>query len=128
MMEFELDLPEEEPAWSEEAKKALFRVWNEAVTNALRHSRASMIRTTLALRQAPAGAEKGLPAGDQIFLEVADDGVGITEDEIFGEKGFGLHTLRERVNLVQGKVEISGAHQQGTVIKVWIPMAAEEAE
>jgi PAS domain S-box-containing protein len=127
MAQFELHLPEEEPGWSDEAKKALFRVWHEAVTNALRHAHANLIRTTL--RREPAGAASGKEpsGGDWIYLEVADDGTGITEDEIFGEKGFGLHTLRELVNLVQGKVEISGAPEQGTVIRIWIPMAAEEA-
>jgi PAS domain S-box-containing protein len=129
-VQFILDLPEEELDWSDEVKTALFRVWRELVTNALRHANPSTVRTTLKIEQGTVPAEGGGDAiadqasrdGHSILLQVEDDGIGIAEDDIFGETGFGLHTLRERVNLINGKVEVTGTPGKGTVATITAPV------
>jgi signal transduction histidine kinase len=133
-VQFILNLPEEELAWNEEVKTALFRVWRELVANALRHANPSTIHTTLGFKHcsSPESGSRGSEmaaqvqetrGAGQIVLQVEDDGVGIAEEEIFGESGFGLHTLRERVNLVHGQVEIKGSPGQGTAVTVRVPVA-----
>jgi PAS domain S-box-containing protein len=125
-----LDLPEEELSWNDEVKTALFRVWRELVANALRHASPLTVHTTLKTvpRLPPdegnseATTNQARKGGHTIFLQVKDDGIGIAEKDIFGETGFGLHTLRERVNLINGKVEINGSPGKGTVVTIRAPV------
>ena len=81
-----------------------YRISQEAVTNALRHSNASTIEVELK------NDEEGL------VLIIQDDGCGfnvIRDDE---SDGFGLEGMKERANLVGGKLDISSEADKGTTI------------
>ena len=86
----------------------MFRAAQESLTNALRHGRAGAARVGLA-RQ-----------GDDLVLEVVDDGVGPPPG---WEPGRGLLGLAERVGLLGGTVEHGTAPQGGFRVAVRLPVA-----
>ena len=55
-------------------------------------------------------------------MMVCDDGRGITSREISDSRSFGLIGMRERVHSLGGHIRINGVKDQGTVIRVKIPV------
>jgi signal transduction histidine kinase len=96
---------------SAEAKLVLYRIVQEAVSNALRHAGAS--RVDVRLRS----------SGNRIHASVEDDGVGIRVGSINrrGSRGLGLVGMRERAAMLGGVVDIHGRPGQGTRVTVVIP-------
>ncbi len=93
---------------------AVFRVLQEALTNILRHARAT--RVTITIHE-----EEG-----ELVFEVRDDGRGITDEERANPRTLGLTGMRERVYLAGGTIEITGAAGIGTVLTVRVPGSAED--
>ena len=92
---------------------AVFRVFQEALTNVLRHARASRVDIGL-------GKER-----DQLVMTIRDNGRGITVEEKSDRRSLGLLGMRERVNLVGGTIDITGIQAEGTVITVSLPLARD---
>lgn len=90
---------------------ALFRICQESLTNVARYARASRVSISL------------VSEGNEIVLEVRDDGRGIMEAEARGTRSFGLLGMRERARLLGGSFEIQGEPGQGTTLTVRIPSA-----
>ena len=88
----------------------LFRIFQETLTNVARHAEATLVRMHL------------VQEGDELCLDVSDNGKGITPKQIADPKSFGIVGIRERVNLWGGSVSINGKPQKGTTIKIRIPM------
>ncbi len=84
---------------------ALYRIGQEAVTNSLKHSNATTI--TVELNSDNEG----------IVLFIQDNGCGFDTDNDSESTGFGLGGMRERANLVGGKLDISSQISQGT--RIW---------
>jgi PAS domain S-box-containing protein len=92
---------------------AVFRIVQESLTNACRHSQSKKARVELVQR------------GDRIHVEVRDWGIGFNPDG--QESGsFGLRSIRERARLLGGQAVIVTAPNQGTQISVELP-AVERA-
>src|SRR5829696_3410806 len=91
---------------------ALFRIAQEAVSNARRHGVASRVRVSLAVR--PGVAE----------LLVVDDGRGFLWEPEFGwsSRGEGLPGMRERAELLGGTLRVESAPGAGTRITVMLPL------
>lgn len=87
----------------------LFRVFQEALTNVARHSKASKVGVFLK-RQA-----------DEIHFQISDDGKGITKDQLSDMKSLGLIGMRERVRYWGGMLTIQGTCAKGTTVIVRIP-------
>jgi PAS domain S-box-containing protein len=101
----------EEPAAPLEVKEALYRVGQEAMVNALRHSRASRVVVRLENDE------------ERISLQISDDGVGF--DPAVERPGhFGLRSMRERVERLGGRVEIDSAPGRGTRVRAEVPLVA----
>jgi PAS domain S-box-containing protein len=92
-----------------EGATAVFRIFQEVLTNVLRHSQAKNIYISL------------LDHDDVIELEVRDDGRGITEREKGNTRSLGLLGMKERALLVGGNVTIRGASGHGTTVTVRVP-------
>jgi signal transduction histidine kinase len=92
---------------------ALFRVFEEALTNVLRHARASAVKINL---------ERD---NDDLVLTIRDNGHGITEAETHDRLSLGLLGMREHVNLIGGGVSISGIEGEGTVVTVRVPTSSQ---
>jgi len=97
----------------ERTATALFRITQEAMTNAARHARASRIE--ISLRE-----EEGA-----IRLEVSDDGVGITEAQASGPDTFGIQGMRERARELGGDASVKGEAGRGTWLSAVIPLPPE---
>jgi PAS domain S-box-containing protein len=93
---------------------AIFRIFQETLTNIARHANATNV--DIVIQEEAAGVE----------LKVCDNGKGITEKEIVDPKSFGLMGIKERVHSLGGVVEISGAENQGTTVRVRIPTEGKE--
>ncbi|MEK6302038.1 MAG: PAS domain S-box protein [Acidobacteriota bacterium] len=99
---------------SRERATAVFRVFQEALTNILRHAKATRVNVTMTEEEA------------ELVLEVRDDGSGITAAERADPRSLGLTGMRERVHLAGGTIEITGAAGVGTVLTVRVPGRAED--
>ncbi len=91
---------------------AVFRIFQESLTNVARHSHASRVAVTLEHRRT------------DLVLEVRDDGIGIVEADASHVRSIGLAGMRERAQLVGGGFSISGA-PGGTTVLVQIPWHQE---
>jgi len=89
---------------------ALFRIFQETLTNVARHAQAT--RVTVSLKEKDGNLD----------LIVRDNGKGITKEQISDPKSFGLIGIRERVHPWEGEVEISGKSSKGTMVRVRIPI------
>ncbi len=92
-----------------DAALCLFRVAQEALNNVVRHAGART--ATIALRRLDGG----------LLLEVRDDGVGFDPATPGNGRRLGLASMRERVRLVNGTLDIESAPGQGAAIVVWVP-------
>ncbi len=88
---------------------AVFRIAQESLTNACRHSRSEKVRVELIQR------------GDRVCIGVSDWGVGFEPAEV-EEHRFGLRGIRERARLLGGKVILKTAPGQGTHVSVELPL------
>lgn len=93
---------------------ALFRIFQESLTNVARHAQANTVWAELTV------------AEDHLVLTVQDNGRGITPAEINGTGSLGLLGIRERLLPFGGTMQIQGAHGQGTTVRVRLPFPSEE--
>ncbi len=89
---------------------ALFRILQEALTNVLRHARATKVEVHLAKSDRAA------------TLTIRDNGIGIRPDRITDSKSVGLTGMRERAFPWGGKVEIRSKEKKGTEIIATLPV------
>lgn len=106
----------EEIPISGDRSTALFRIFQESLTNVARHANATRVRASLT-------------RGDgYVVLIVEDNGRGITEREIGHYRSLGLIGMRERALAWGGAVEIKRAGQKGTKVTASIPLDQEVYE
>jgi PAS domain S-box-containing protein len=105
----QLEAAADDSTLSHEARTALFRIFQEALTNIARHAQASAVSVRLQNRDG------------RLELEVRDNGRGIHPDEIAGDGSLGLIGMRERVRLLDGELHITGTPGQGTSVLVRVP-------
>jgi len=104
-----LSLPVEEAELDQQHATGIFRIFQETLTNIMRHANATAVN--ISLRNETEG----------LTLEVGDKGRGITESEIYDVKSLGLLGMRERALLLGGEFSIRGIKGKGTTVKVRIP-------
>jgi signal transduction histidine kinase len=93
-----------------ERETTVFRVVQEALANAVRHSGASSVGVS------------GEASGSGIVVTVTDNGVGFDWGAVMqNADSWGLHGMQERVNLVGGELTIESTVGQGTRIRIVIP-------
>jgi two-component system sensor histidine kinase UhpB len=96
---------------SQEQSTAVFRIYQEALTNILRHAHATRVEV-----------KTNVEAGEFIML-IVDNGRGITEEEKSGHRTLGLLGMRERAHLIGGKIDITGTDGKGTVVTVRVSIS-----
>jgi signal transduction histidine kinase len=95
---------------------SLFRVLQEALSNATKYSGAATYRVSLE------GTSDGLQ------LEVRDDGRGFDVASAMATSGLGLMSMQERLRLVDGDVSVESAPGTGTKVRAWVPWRSEVAQ
>jgi len=93
---------------------AVYRVFQEALSNVARHAEATEVNISLT------------KTDDRIVLEIADNGRGITKKQASAPGSSGLVGMRERLRPWGGKVTITGVPGKGTTIRVSIPVGKGE--
>jgi signal transduction histidine kinase len=101
-----------EPPVSAEARRALYRIAQEAIANAAKHARAGQVTLRLYSHDR------------NVVLEIADDGQGFTlSGDLRGR--LGIRSMRERAEGTGGRLDISTEPGRGTVIRAEVPAGAD---
>ncbi len=95
---------------SEDAAIALFRTYQEALTNISKHAGAQHVEVRL------------MQEGDEIVLEVSDNGRGMKSADLGKPKSFGLRSIRERLDSLGGTMIIHPRNPQGTTVVLRVPL------
>jgi PAS domain S-box-containing protein len=104
------DMPKE---LSHEVALCLFRVLQEALRNAMKHSGVQQFEVSL----------KG--ALNEIQLTVHDAGTGFDPEKAMSGHGLGLTSMRERLKLVNGQLSIDSQSPRGTTIRARVPLSPD---
>jgi len=92
--------------------RSLYRVAQESLGNVARHAKASLVEVELT------DEDRGLA------LSVRDNGIGFDPVRTnAGGGGLGLVSMKERLHLVQGTLEVRSAPGQGTAVRAWVPLS-----
>jgi signal transduction histidine kinase len=109
-LDVRFDAAEPLPPLSAAAEVAAYRIVEEAVTNVVKHARASRVTVTIQ------------PHDEMLLINVIDDGIGITPTA--DSSGMGLHSIRERATELGGTFAISaGPEGKGSLVQVTLPVA-----
>lgn len=111
----QLGLPIEEIPMDGTCSTAMFRIFQETLTNIARHAHATKVKINLEENDGSA------------ILEVADNGRGIRQSNLFDPKSLGLLGMRERALLLGGEVSIRRNDGEGTTVTVRIPLRRSES-
>jgi PAS domain S-box-containing protein len=99
---------------SPEVSLCFFRVLQEALRNALQHSQVRQFEVKLCY------------VANQLHLAISDHGIGFDSESAMTKGGLGLISMRERVRLVNGTIDIDSKPMDGTTIHVRVPLTAEK--
>lgn len=105
-----------ETLWDQDLNTAFFRIFQETLTNIIRHANATKVEVRFS------------EADGYLVLEVKDNGRGISDAEIHNTKSIGLLGMRERAALLNGDVSVTGEPGKGTTIITRIPHPPRRAE
>ncbi len=108
-LHLELDFPEDVEREDKTMRVTLYRIAQEALNNVCKHANAHNVQIKLWTDQG-------------IHLVIADDGEGFVLRKLpHSDGGWGLRTMRERINLLHGTIQIQSQVGVGTTITMWIP-------
>jgi PAS domain S-box-containing protein len=97
-----------------ETALCLFRIAQEAIQNARKHSR---------VRSAEVRVE-GLEG--TVHLSITDSGIGFDRQEAVREGGIGIRSMEERARLVNGRLQVRSKPGSGTMVEIWVPVPVSE--
>jgi signal transduction histidine kinase len=98
--------------WNQDLNTAFFRIFQETLTNIIRHAGATRVEVRLS-------EDDGW-----LELQIKDNGRGISEAQIHNTKSIGLLGMRERAALLGGEVVWRGQSGKGTTVTVRLPKPA----
>jgi signal transduction histidine kinase len=99
-----------ETMWRQDFSTVFFRIFQETLTNIIRHAQSSRVEVELT------------EENDRLVLTIRDNGRGITPAEAASSKSIGLVGMRERASLLGGEVQFHGLPGKGTTVSVRIPL------
>jgi two-component system sensor histidine kinase UhpB len=119
-IQVKLFMPEDDPGLPHEIATTLFRISQEAMHNVLRHASARAMKITLCV------------STDEVCLQVIDDGLGFDVNELYKEGHqpykLGLLGIKERAELVGGRVMVETAPGRGVLLQVCLPLPPTTGE
>lgn len=105
-----VELPADGPQLDPARSTAMFRIFQEVLTNVARHAHATRVEVRLGVD------------GDAMWLKVQDNGRGIPDGKINSSKSLGFLGMRERVLPFDGTIDIRGQRGKGTTVTIRIPL------
>lgn len=112
-IECELSVPLVPPSLQPIVETTAYRIVQEALTNVARHANAARVEIRLRIH------------GDEILVDVRDDGTGISSDTARRPRGLGIIGMRERARQIGGSLEVEGIEGKGTIVSLRLPVVAE---
>ena len=103
-------LPNDELFLDSEKSTAIFRIFQEALTNIARHSKAKLISISIQKK------------AEDLILKIKDNGVGIAQEQTKDFKSLGIIGMKERALILGGEVTVEGTPGKGTEVRVEIPL------
>jgi hypothetical protein len=97
----------------------VFRVVQEAITNAVRHAEASQINVIVKTQKA---SNSDI---DNLSIEIKDNGKGMVVKDLHSDVDFGLLGMRERAHSLGGEFELTSEPGNGVKVSVVIPLRAD---
>ena len=91
----------------------IFRIFQETLTNIVRHAEASQVDVSLTKHNG------------QVTLMIQDNGKGISKTQLADRNAFGLIGMRERAISLGGTISFTGQSNAGTTVEVNIPLDGE---
>lgn len=92
------------------AKAQLTRIVQEALTNIRKHAQSCTVRISAVEREGEA------------VIEIRDDGIGFSPEEARSASKYGLHSMRERAEIIDAEFQIVSAPGVGTTVRLQIPL------
>jgi signal transduction histidine kinase len=111
-LDIDLNTAGRQTAVDDQVAVALYRIVQESLNNVVKHSGATTVAISITFQP------------DQIMVTIADNGKGISDDDLIRaqkENRLGLYGMRERVELLQGRLDISQSPHGGTELCITIP-------
>ena len=109
-----VSLPEHDLALDSERSTAIFRIFQESLTNVARHSQATHVDARLETE------------GDRLLFRVHDNGKGFDIEQARARRSLGLVGMQERALLLGGEFKIEGVVGSGTTMTLRIPLPPRE--
>ena len=113
-IEISTDIQDTKNLFSSEQQIAVYRIFQEIITNISKHAHASKVSIV------------GKKKSSKVFFRVKDNGIGFDIEEINAmyapEKGLGLAAMAERAKMLYGHFEISSQVNSGTIIDFEVPI------
>jgi signal transduction histidine kinase len=110
-----VELPGDQIHLGSELSTAVFRIFQEMLTNLARHAKAGSVTVKLNISK------------ERLTLKVADDGVGMGESAPQARASLGLLGMRERAQLFGGEVTFQATPGRGTTVLLSIPLPDQQA-
>jgi signal transduction histidine kinase len=109
-IDYETNSPDGSRRLPEPVEVALYRIAQEAITNAIRHAQPGHVSVILLIESR------------QATLLIEDDGVGFQADQPRVDWGLGLLSMSERSSLLGGELDITSEMGEGTVVRSRVPL------
>lgn len=100
---------------NKKCETSIFRIVQEVFTNITRHAEATDVVVNIE------------EIDNQLFIEISDNGIGITEQQLFNPKSFGIIGMYERTEQLGGKLRIQGEAVKGCTIELTIPLQQHQS-
>jgi len=105
-----------EPQFETKQSNALFRIYQEALTNIARHANATQVDAVLSQEE------------NRFVLEIRDNGKGFRMEDMANKKTLGLKGMQERALMIDGEFKIESTPGRGTYIQISIPILITNQE
>lgn len=109
-LEYFLMLNEDVEPLDAKISTVVMRIIQEGLTNVIRHARATEVSISLCKKR------------ESLILEIADNGCGITPEQLASSQAYGLMGMSERARICKGVLEMSGNPGCGTTLHLTIPL------
>ena len=111
-----LELPSEQLALDTEQSTAIFRIFQESLTNVARHAHATEVQARLEMDT------------ERLVFEVRDNGKGFDSKQANIRKSLGVVGMQERALVLDGELDINGVPGSGTTVTLRIPLRREKSQ
>jgi two-component system sensor histidine kinase UhpB len=106
--------PEQEAELDDVRATAIFRIFQESLTNIVRHAKARTVEIHFAL------------APEELTISIRDDGCGMIQAQTQRPQSYGILGMQERAKQLGGELVVSGTPGHGTTVRLNLPLAVPE--